>query len=380
MSSSPRRLDWRTLVGGTGKVLIAVGVLMFAFVAYQLWGTGIQTAQAQDRLADEFEEMLAGTSTTTAPTTTAQVPLDTAPATTARPTTTAAPTTAPVVTAPSEGDAVARLDIPAIGMDGTMVVEGVRPSDLSKGPGHFPETPLPGQWGNAALAGHRTTYGQPFYRIDELSPGDEIVVTTLAGRYTYLVTGTVIVGPDDYQLVIPTVDDTRATLTLTSCHPRYSTRQRIVVTAELDTGRSDPLTRAAPAGSGAGALPDEPAPTTATTTPRPTTTLPAAAGAGTTLPAATTTTAPAPADPPDVDTEQREAGVDVFASGWFSDPDAYPHVALWGLVLTLVALAAWRLSRWVGRDWVGALAGVVPFAVVLYFFFENVNRLLPPGL
>jgi sortase A len=66
--------------------------------------------------------------------------------------------------------------------------------------------------------------------------------------------------------------------------------------------------------------------------------------------------------------------------GWFDDPDAWPQVALWGLALTAIALLAWRLSRRTGHNWIGALAGIVPFVVCLYFFFENVNRLLPPNI
>ena len=84
--------------------------------------------------------------------------------------------------------------IPKIGVD-KIVVEGVGRNDLRKGPGHYPDTPMPGQPGNAAIAGHRTTYGAPFNRIDELEPGDEILVTTLQGPFTYEVTGTEIVTP-----------------------------------------------------------------------------------------------------------------------------------------------------------------------------------------
>ena len=134
---------------------------------------------------------------------------------------------------------IARLEIPSIGVD-DYVVAGVEKSDLKKGPGHYPETPLPGQLGNAAIAGHRTTYGQPFYDIDQVTPGDEIIVTTPAGRFVYIATGQQIVGPNDYQ-VVATTDPTVATLTLTSCHPRYTARDRIVITSELDPTQSDPV-------------------------------------------------------------------------------------------------------------------------------------------
>ncbi len=86
------------------------------------------------------------------------------------------------------GDALARIEIPTIGLD-AKVVSGVQPADLKNGPGHYPDTPMPGQLGNSAIAGHRTTYGQPFYRLDEVEPGDEIVLTTVQGRFVYRMIG-----------------------------------------------------------------------------------------------------------------------------------------------------------------------------------------------
>jgi sortase A len=244
--------DWRWWIGGIGKTLIATGLLMFAFVAYQLWGTGIETARAQNSLETEFEELLAGTPpTTAAPVDTTPVdttpptetdpadavtpetpPVGSTPTNSIPPTTAAAP--APVASRPpvAEGDPIARLELPTIGVD-KIVVAGVEKNDLKKGPGHYPDTPLPGQLGNSAIAGHRTTFGQPFFDVDKLRNGDEIVVTTLDGRFVYRVTGQEIVSPSDYQ-VIATTDPTRATLTLTSCHPKYTARERIIVYAELD--------------------------------------------------------------------------------------------------------------------------------------------------
>ena len=383
----PEPHDWRWIVGLIGRVLITIGLLMFAFVGYQLWGTGIQTAQAQNRLEDEFDQLLATSDPVTPPTASSVAPTTSAPtATTIAPPESTTPTSSTVPAAqlapPPLGDPLARLSIPSIELD-KIVISGVRPSDLEDGPGHFPETPLPGQLGNSALAGHRTTHGAPFLRIDEVAVGDDIVVETLAGSFTYVVTGQQIVGPGDYQLVIPTIDPTVATLTLTSCHPRYSTRERIVITALLDPTRSDQVTERSvipfdPAllpGADEPGLPDEPVETVpASTTPDST---PGTTDART--PA--TTDAAAPSGP--VDPQQAATGAvgqELFENRWFSDPDAFPQVAAWGLVLTLVALAATALSRRVRRNWVGALAGFAPFVVVLYFWFENVNRLLPPNL
>ena len=138
---------------------------------------------------------------------------------------------------PSEdGEGVASILIPKIGVD-WIVVEGVSVPDLRKGPGHYPGTPMPGQPGNSAIAGHRTTYGQPFHRVDELSPGDEIYVTTLQGPFKYTVDDVIIVSPSEVS-VIEDFGDNR--LTLTACHPKYSARQRIIVQATL-------VTEAAPA-------------------------------------------------------------------------------------------------------------------------------------
>ena len=174
-------------MGGIGKVLIVLGLMMFAFVGYQLWGTGLQTARAQHDLENEFKKALQNTTTvaTTAPaTTTTGAPSSTEPPSTTSP----PPTTSTVPTAPStppieSGEAIGRLVIPSIGLD-WIVVEGVQVADLKKGPGHFRETPMPGQLGNSAIAGHRNTYCSPFFDLDELEPGELIYVHTLVGKYT----------------------------------------------------------------------------------------------------------------------------------------------------------------------------------------------------
>ena len=124
---------------------------------------------------------------------------------------------------------MAHLNIPDIGVD-KIVIEGVALGDLKRGPGHYPETPLPGQPGNAAIAGHRTTYGAPFNRINELDRGDEILVTTVQGAFRYEVSDQLIVSPSEVG-VLDDFGDNR--LTLTACHPKYSARQRIIVVAAL---------------------------------------------------------------------------------------------------------------------------------------------------
>ena len=380
--------DWRWVVGGIGRTLITLGLLMFAFVAYQLWGTGIQTAQAQRSLAKEFDAQIASTqpapTTTTAPQSTGSATSDSTPATDpVAPTTTLAPVQPTAKPIPDGEKAVARLEIPRMGLN-RIVVEGATADALTKGPGHFPETPLPGQLGNAAIAGHRTTHLHPFFDIDKLQPGDEIIVTTLNGRYVYHVTGTDVVAPEDYAAVIPTTDVTKATLTLVSCTPRYSAKNRIVVRSELVPSLSDALTEASPVvpvlpDDTAATLPDE-GPVTVVDTIAPT-----ATSVATSAPTETTATTAGPVDTtadtvPVVVAPAVGATPDAFSDGWFSDTSAISPSILWALLLAGIAYGVYWLSHKVRRYWVGVLSGFVPFIVSLYFFYENINRLLPPNL
>lgn len=134
--------------------------------------------------------------------------------------------------APLRGDPLGRIQIPALDLDWA-VVEGTSAAELRKGPGHIPGTSLPGQPGNAVLSGHRTTYGAPFHRLDELEPGDDIVVETTIGTHRYEVVSSMVVTPRDTWVVN---GRDGAWLTLTTCHPKYSSRQRLVVFAALVEG------------------------------------------------------------------------------------------------------------------------------------------------
>jgi sortase A len=392
--NGPRRpRDWRYFVAGLGKVLIATGVLLFGFVAYQLWGTGLETARAQRALANEFEELLAAIDTAdtdtagpdTPPSPTVPdvtVPLDQPTETVAPPVTTQAPVVQPLAPV-SEGDPIARIEIPGIGVN-DIVVAGVGVRDLQKGPGHFPDTPLPGQLGNAAIAGHRTTYGQPFRNVDKLRAGDEIVVTTLAGRFVYRVTGTQIVSPSDYQVVATTRPDV-AEITLVSCHPVWSAAQRIIVSGVLDTEASSPPGAASSYlvdPSATQQLPGEELATEGGPVTSPVTSPEPAAEVTVPPPTvAPTITDAEPTDAGPTDAETVPTGVeDAFGRGWFHDDTAFAQVALWGIVLSLISIGAYLVSRRARRDVVGFAVGVVPFFVAVFFFFQNVNRLLPPSL
>jgi sortase A len=128
---------------------------------------------------------------------------------------------------PLPGDAIAKIEIPAIDVS-EYVIEGTDTDDLRRGPGHYPETPLPGGPGTSAIAGHRTTYGAPFRNIDQLKHGQVIYVETPTYRYTYRVTENRIVDDNDLS-VLDRVGYRQ--LILSACHPLYSAAQRVIVFA-----------------------------------------------------------------------------------------------------------------------------------------------------
>jgi sortase A len=129
-----------------------------------------------------------------------------------------------------EGDPVGRLRVGAIGLD-EIVVQGTAGTALRKGPGHYPDTPLPGGRGTVAIAGHRTTYGAPFRRIDDLEPGDRLELAMPYGRFAYRVERTRVVPPTARWVTRRMAYDR---LVLTACHPLYSAAERIVVFARLE--------------------------------------------------------------------------------------------------------------------------------------------------
>ncbi len=307
-------------MGAVGRMMIRAGVLILLFVAYQLWGTGLQTDRAQNDLGSQFrerQEQVAGE----APTTT------TAPGT-AEPSTTLPPSTAPAdLPPPVVGQPVGRLHIPDIESD-FYVVEGVDLSVLQDGPGHFPGTPLPGQPGNSAIAGHRVTWAAPFNRLDELEPGALINVETLQGTFWYEVMpqpnpgggealGHYIVEPTQLEILDDKGDNR---LTLMACHPKYSAAQRIVVEAKL-TSPPAPPTPAAP---------------------------------------------PAEASP-----------AQVLLGG---DSGAWLPAILWSVAAIGLWVGAWFVGRtWSRWRWPAYAIGLPVFAFLLFQAFAAINLLLPAG-
>ncbi|MBW3536171.1 MAG: sortase [Actinobacteria bacterium] len=132
------------------------------------------------------------------------------------------------------GESLTRIRIPKLGVD-TIVVEGTTASALRAGAGHYPTTALPCEDGNVGIAGHRTTYGKPFANLDRLKPGDTIILETPIGSCTYEVSKQpFIVAPTNLDVVANT--PTTRELTLTTCHPKHSARQRLIVKANFVSG------------------------------------------------------------------------------------------------------------------------------------------------
>jgi sortase A len=262
--------------------MISLGILILLFVAYQLWGTNLAEARSQDELKNEF----------------VLVPGEADPSKALPPT--------------PEGEAIAIIKLERIGVE-KAVVEGVGVPDLKKGPGHYPDTPAPGQPGNSAIAGHRTTYGAPFNQLDKMQVGDPIIVSTRQGTFEYDVTELKVVSPRQVEVLDPTPDNR---LTLTTCNPRYSATQRLVLTAAL---------------KGAAAAPAPPA--------------------------------------------ARKVAVH-HELGLSGDPSARGPAVAWGLVCAAIWLATYLASRrW--RKAIAYAVGTPIFLVFLFFFFENFARLLP---
>jgi sortase A len=214
-----------------------------------LAGCGSDTSQTADILpAESIDEALLTATADTDPITVAPTPPSTAAATTTSVATTvpatAAPTvveTLPIPAAPPEPRAdepyveLGTLEIPKLGVSQPLL-EGITLNTLDLGPGHWPGTAMPGKFGNAVIAGHRTSHGKVFRHVDQLVAGDEVVLTTADGRFVYLVNDVVVVQPDALYIIEQTPG---YTATLFACHPPGSTRQRIVVHMTL---QADPAT------------------------------------------------------------------------------------------------------------------------------------------
>jgi sortase A len=208
-------MKWLAILG---KALISIGCGFLLFVAWILWGTGLYTEREQQRLSDRFEALspIEPVGDRSGP---------------------------PEGYRPDPGDPVFRIAIPSIDVE-RVVVEGVDTEDLRKGPGHYPycrrgfelctegfKTAWPGEDGRVLISGHRTTYGAPFWDLDKLGSGDEIHLETRWGDFKYSVVDKVVVDDKDASIVIP---GDGPEVVLTTCNPRFSAEQRLIVYAELE--------------------------------------------------------------------------------------------------------------------------------------------------
>jgi sortase A len=309
MSRGPR------IVARIGAVLFGVGLLLVAFVAYQLWGTALYEQHAQSKLKSELARQLHHALPKTATSFNASH----------RHGLVIAKVTAPTQPDPAIDQPVGLLSIPKIGLLDA-IVEGVGEAQLEQGPGHYPGTSLPGEAGNVAIAGHRTTYAHPFYNLDALSLGDHIFIMTTQGLFKYTVSGSQVVAPTDVA-VLNTLPG-KSTLTLTTCNPRYSAATRLVVTADLDA-------RAAP--------------TVGTTT---------------------TTTRP----------RLTQLAGESTASSLGGGSAPWVPAVLWGVLAVAIAVGAYMLWRFTARRVVrvAVVALAVPlFLLTLLVCFEHVSLALP---
>jgi sortase A len=196
---APAAVPARRRVASTvGAVLMAAGLAIALFFGYAFFGSGLSEQRSQKLLFDRFETSLTNG-------------------------------TMNYNKLPAPGDPVALLKIASIGLE-QVVVEGTNPSATEQGPGHFRSSPLPGQVGNAVIAGRRSTYGAPFRDIGELAVGDEIVATTAEGVFSYDVTQIAHVHPGQQDVVAPTTDNR---LTLVTSEPRFTPSGRLAVIATL---------------------------------------------------------------------------------------------------------------------------------------------------
>lgn len=379
-----------------------IGIL---FVLFQLYGTGVFAYQSQSNLSGKFDAVAPSfeltampiflpTTTITTSTTSTLPPVPTStvvPSETTLPVESFVPseTTLPPVIDPtmveqsvaavsrvtkaSQGDVIGRIMAPSIGLD-KFIVEGAGATDLRSAIGRYRGTAFIGDKGNVALAGHRTTYGAPFGRIGDLLPGDKINILTPVGTAIYEVldpvvasklwAGTVreigggysIVGPSD-EFVLADVGDNR--LTLTACHPRFSAEERIVVVAQLI---GEPFAMLNPEfGKSIAQI----------TTPS---TL--ANGEAATAPVDPSLNPIVPEIDPSLNVVEAPKVIQTLQVSLNGLPNQIAPSIVFALLTLVVMTAIAAASEKFGRLR-AYIFGSVPFFIVLWFFFRNLELLLP---
>ena len=216
---------WRWGVRTLGELLMTFGLLLLLFVSWQLWWTDVTANREQAVTIQALERGFTHDAYQPDPSAT-QGP---------------AATPDPLATLKNVpfGEAFAIVRIPRFGADyARPVLQGTDHETLGKGVGHYVGTAMPGDVGNFATAGHRTTYGKPYADIDKLRPGDFIVIETKTNYIVYAVQRHVIVTPDHVDVIAPVpqhpgATPTEAWMTMTACHPKFSAQQRYVVFSKL---------------------------------------------------------------------------------------------------------------------------------------------------
>jgi sortase A len=207
----------RRLLRAAGWTFIAMGCFVLYFLVYQLVGTDLITNREQSDLQRNLAREWAGP----------------APAAPAR----RGASALPVPQAPAIGKALGVIQIPKINLK-KVIVQGANPEQLALGPGHIPSTVMPGQPGTFAVSGHRTTHGRPFYDLNELAKGDTITIVTRYAIYTYKVTHFQVVAPTAVEVlnnVRGPGGKPKSQIVLTTCNPRFSAAQRLIVFGDLAT-------------------------------------------------------------------------------------------------------------------------------------------------
>ncbi|MDR3070935.1 MAG: class E sortase [Propionibacteriaceae bacterium] len=200
------------IIGFLGEVFVTLGVFLLLFVVWQLWYTDVEADAAS---AETIKKMEEGINDPRSDWVTPK--------------------------AKKFGEAFAIIRIPRFGQNyAKPIYEGTDRATLRKGVGHYPLTVDPGEIGNFAVAGHRTTYGKPFNKIAELKDGDKIIIETKETYFVYEIYDHEIVKdePASGRVVWPVPNDweaepTEALLTMTSCHPEFSSRERYVQHGKL---------------------------------------------------------------------------------------------------------------------------------------------------
>jgi len=216
------------VVGVVGELLITLGVLLFAFLLWQLWWTDVVGNRAQAEIVRElpFEPVPTATPGQSGPV--VATPRRDEP---------------PVMVEPAHATTFATIQVPRwAGEPERPISQGTDRATVLDvlGIGHYEGTAMPGGVGNFAVAGHRTTYARPFHRVEELQVGDPLVVrTTDEVWYVYRVTSTEVVMPSEVSVIAPVpgepgTEPTERLITLTTCHPMFSARERFIVHGVLD--------------------------------------------------------------------------------------------------------------------------------------------------